>query len=744
MRLTRLWSRVVADLAYGALKLPKWQALPNTFQQPRTVTADFIGVNIATSGDPACDDYVVEALRELDIRQVRMSFSYESFGGDAQRLLERVLNEDFEVMLSVFPPVDDARRLTLSMDALERWSAFVQKVANEYGPRIRALELGNTPNRGRWSGFDAVGFLNAWQAAVDAVGDAEIILAGPNVSDFEPLYNLGLIRGMVRRRRPPSIHTDNLFVERVVQPEAFDHRALGAWATDVLRLNLAKKANILCDVSTEMGAEQTMCTYTCWTRKRLLRSNVDPDQIHANYLVRYLVIAAANTSLDRVYWGPLICHRDGLIDDGDKAYPQIDHVAHYKSVRGNVSAFRKTKAFEALGHIQRLLRGATCIYGSSGPKQLNCFVFEREAQKFHILWCADRAAYPLSELYDASDLAAADISTPAGLPSRQEHLSVTEQPLFLSWPVERCVSTPNSPGSVDLGQHRKSLLIHGSDPTVQTQRINTPDWQGAVNVPAGQNSDSFAERLMPVAIDRLTEKKVLRDKRNRVWNVQVDPANNNQLTIKLNRAKGMKRISYRFLPSKARRHWNNATEMLRRGVNTPKPIAFFERTTTPGVANNYYIAEFVPDAFSCRDVFTAFAQGATTYRGIDKTDWLKEISQFVAGMHSQRVFHRDLSSGNLMMTQTDERIAFYLIDIGRAVVDLPPNTANRMRDVNRICFKLDWSDRETFVAAYVAAGNVRLKPWWRLWLHAYDWKQGSKRSIKGRSKALVANGKTLD
>jgi hypothetical protein len=48
--------------------------------------------------------------------------------------------------------------------------------------------------------------------------------------------------------------------------------------------------------------------------------------------VRYLALAASSGALRRVYWGPLICSRDGLVDDGVEGYPEIDQDSHYESV----------------------------------------------------------------------------------------------------------------------------------------------------------------------------------------------------------------------------------------------------------------------------------------------------------------------------------------------------------------------------------------------------------------------------
>ncbi|MEH6571530.1 MAG: hypothetical protein V7709_20775, partial [Halioglobus sp.] len=177
-------------------------------------------------------------------------------------------------------------------------------------------------------------------------------------SDFEPFYNASILAYMGRFGRTPRVHTDNLFVERVIEPEAYDHRVFGRLATHWLKLNLLKKARILQLIGADNGATELMCTYKCWTSKRLARRSPWPDQKRVDYLVRYLALATASGALRRVYWGPLICARDGLISDQVDAYPVIDQVSYYQKVRGELSNFTINSGFSALAHAVKRFSGA--------------------------------------------------------------------------------------------------------------------------------------------------------------------------------------------------------------------------------------------------------------------------------------------------------------------------------------------------------------------------------------------------
>jgi serine/threonine protein kinase len=132
----------------------------------------------------------------------------------------------------------------------------------------------------------------------------------------------------------------------------------------------------------------------------------------------------------------------------------------------------------------------------------------------------------------------------------------------------------------------------------------------------------------------------------------------------------------------------------------------------------------------------AFRQGQKDFRGLDKHQWFDLLTGFICKMHNAGILHRDLSVGNLMLTQAkDGQITPYLIDIGRAkVVKGPLGGRHRILDLMRICYKLDWPDREFFIQCYSKCWGKTFSPFWRLAVRYYDFKQGSKKFLKGKLK----------
>ena len=742
-RKTALWQHTAVGVLRAIQDIPHWLRQRHDIKRSTAVPDDFFGINVATSDDPLCDEYVVCALRELDIQNVRLSYSYDADGAATERFLLRLLDEGFDVLLALLPPRQDAAAMTTDVQAQTRWRGFVENVIRLHGMRVGDIEIGNTPNRGRWAGYSSQSYLTTWHIAAQVAEAAGKTLAGPNVSDFEPIYNVGFLSAMGKVHSLPAIHTNNLFVERVVEPEAFDHRVASKFATRWLNLNLIKKAEILDAISRKNGISKTYCTYTCWSRKRLTRWSATPEKKNADYLMRYLVIAAASGTLDRVYWGPLVCQRDGLIACGDDSYPEVDNVSYYREVRGEVDKFFPTAAYNALSFSVKLLRGAQCLNAHNDVDGVHHFVFQTpEDECFHVVWCADRKIFPLDALYTSNILSEASFFTPEGEAHRDVPSSITEQPLILRW--ADTVLAPEDNILQQIPQKALQDVVYWPRKNKVTQTLHDKLWRGTYTLPGRASADAPSEDTIPDLLPSLPQCRVLRDKRNKLWNIEAPWWGPGEQTVKLNRAKGIKKFTYKFLPSKGKRHWNNATEMLRLGVTTPEPLGFFEQTSS-NAADSYYICQFIEGAFSCRDVFTAFKDGQTHYQGIEKEDWLQRIGKFVAHMHWRGIIHRDLSSGNLMMTCNNGEIDFYLIDIGRAVIDRPLSTKARMRfkDLNRICYKLAWPDRELLIKAYDQHTKQPLPKWWRLSLSSYDWKQNGKKTLKGNKKPKQRKGESV-
>ena len=133
-------------------------------------------------------------------------------------------------------------------------------------------------------------------------------------------------------------------------------------------------------------------------------------------------------------------------------------------------------------------------------------------------------------------------------------------------------------------------------------------------------------------------------------------------------------------------------------------------------------------------MFTSINKGDADCQGLSHEYLLELLGQFVCRMHDAGIIHRDLSSGNILLTQQGDSATPYLIDIGRAKLKQKLSNRERLIDVMRIVYKLDWPDREKLVGYYEANHGQLLKGW-RQAAKYYEFKQRSKKKLKSKLKA---------
>lgn len=701
-----------------------------------TVARDFAGIGVATCPDPAHDDYVLDALGELGVRQVRLDYTYDSPGSHAERLLGRLVDASFDVLLHLVPPPAAAREMPAA-DACARWRAFLAETFECWGEHVTMYEVGSTVNRRRWAGYDLSGWLAAWQIACEEIRQRDLLLLGPNVTDFEPYFNDALLTMLAKRGLLPDIHTNNLFVERAGEPEAWDHKSLGERGAPLLKLNVVRKAKTLHAVAKRHGVETTYSTNAYWTTQRITRYLAESEQKQADYLTRYMVLTAASGALRRVYWGPMIGYNDGLIDDGTEDLPDTPRAAFYGETRGELSQYRKRLAFEALRQFQRTIPGCTYHGPAATGHGLEIHRFSSEREHVHVVWTQNGRCAELASCYRPDDLESARIHTRDGgsLPERPE--LVTESPLYLSWPVDAEIAVSAHARAMDdvsIAAHRPGgFYYHRCD----------GKWRGMVFAANRSEADRLFESLHPERIGAQPERASLRKSRNAIWTI-ADPRDpERQLAVKQPaRLAVNKKLLDRFKPSKARRSWNGACELLRRGVPTPAPVAWFERADRVDLVRNWYFCEFMEGDLSVRRAFSAFSAGKSHYHGVPQDEFFRQLRQVLLRMHRRGAYFRDLTGGNVLVRIGDDgRPEFTLIDTNRARFRRRETPMReRLSDLKRVCRKLDWSRRARFMNMYLDCERKGFTFFHRLPFYLYDVKAEVKSFLRARARRRAANG----
>ncbi len=687
------------------------------------VPADFVGVGVATAANAATDAAVLEAAAALGVRRVRVDFTYGDTDGPVARLLDALIEADHDVWLHLIQPVEAAR--CMPGDAPGRaWQEFVDKVLERWGARVGIVEIGSTVNRKRWAGYTLEGLLSAWGIAWHTARRHGVTIAGPNITDFEPPWTIGLLDLLRRRGELPDIHSDNLFAERATEPERWDHKILGRRLAPLLRVNLMRKARLLQRLGADAGVPRMASPAAFWTLPRIERRLPDSEQKQADYLARYLVLCAASGALETAFWGPMACYREGLIDDGAAPYPKLERITHYASITGDPQRWRRRPAFDALAAFNRLVPGSLYAGRLNHGDGLEMHAFERGDARVHALWTTDGRAAALIDLYPPEALAAAEWLDRDGHSLDETPTLVTESPLYARWPASADVhAKPGAAPLADVTIHRHCEQRH--------YYVRDSEWHGIVRAANRTEADRLIAALHPRAIGAAPDKTgSMRLARNAIWAIP-DPRDESRRLVAKQPVRHHlhKRLLDRFKPSKARRSWNGACELQRRGLDTAAPVAWFEQRSGRTLTRNWYVCEFVDGGLSVGKLFAARTLGEAHPAGIETDALYHALADSLARMHNRGIHFRDLSGGNILIRQ-DDGLAFSLIDTGRIHV-YPAGVPLRARlgDLARATNKLPRTGRERMLRLYLAAIGHKPRPWHFWPLVAYDLKVKLKRRI---------------
>jgi hypothetical protein len=688
----------------------------------------FIGVCVASNEDPKVDDYVIQQLQSLGLKRVRLDFTYGDLESYNVRFLRRLISEKLEVTLHLLQPFDAAKNMHLEDEQL-KWRAFVIAVLDAFGKEVKEIELGNTINRKRWAGYHLFGFFKAWGIAYEEVSRREITIIGPNIQDFEPMYNISLLKKLKKLNQLPNIHSNNLFVERVTEPERFDHRIFKyRWAT-WFKYNLIKKSRILHKISQDFGVKSLVSPVAFWAVYRIQRILPDGKQKQADYAARYFLLLASSGSFLHANWGSFICQREGLINDGltEADYPDLERVAHYKSADGQLENYQTQPSFVALKTVAKLIQGAQYIKPIVTADGLEIHYFIQGDQHIHAAWTINGKVAFVDDIYDSAALLKAEIMNRDGQLCSGLQL-ITESPVYLIWKDSTYIQTNQKP------RLAKDLGLHAHIQGQEYYKFEQHGWQGLVLAKDADEVALLYQRLNPERLTQPKKESALRHARNAIWALPDprDESGEHQLTVKQPVKMHLhKAYLDRLKPSKAKRSWNGAMELMRRGIATAQPVAYFEKLGDTSLKQNFYICEYVQSDFNIGQAFSALANGNEVFMGYEAEKIYLQFAQYCHQMHSRGIYFRDFSGGNILVNmQPNQTLSFSLIDTARLhAFNHPTALKLRLSDLTRAINKLHWEGRNRFMQIYLGMTGRQFTWRYRIPFYLYDFKVSMKRKV---------------
>lgn len=630
-RTVSTWLKLAVDNLRFALE--GGYALPGRHRLRRgsDIPEDFFGLCVAPPASPEGDEWIVRRLREIGIRHLRLDFGPADFDAPPGRFLRGLTERGFAVCLHLVQPFEEARRMDSDPAAAERWREFVLAVVRHYGAKLEMVEIGSTPNRRKWAGYTLAGFFTAWEIAHDAAKSADLAIAAPNVTDFEPVYNIGMLAHARRRGIRPDVHSDNLFAERATEPEAYDPKILGRRFAGLHKYNTVKKAALLARIGRRFETPRLMSMHAAWSARRIRRILPDVEQKQADYLQRYLCLLAASGYFERVYWGPMIGQREGIVDDGTDFYPDLPHVTHYAAAPGDPGKYVLRPAFYALGFTVKSLSGWRFTGDRSSVRGLHLLEFTRGDALQHVVWTTNGNAFDPASWYPPPTLETAEAFTRDGLPAGDFPFLIGESPMFLRWQAP----FPAFPGG---SPRRLSGVRLYAAPPLRYHAVTSGSRQGVVlpsggpNVPDIRELTALASTAFPPGPSRHREcVRILSPGTNLAMEAVRYPARSG-LGI-----------------SGAKAAWNSACEMRRRGLAPPEPLAFLEpRRGRRGPS--VYLCRALSGTISLADLYKDRAAGEKGTAGISREEGVRAVAQFLETAHSRGACFRGVGPEDLLLS----------------------------------------------------------------------------------------------
>jgi len=691
-------------------------------KQPHPIPDGFFGVGIAVSKEAKYNDFLLSALNELGVKHVRIDLCASAENALQFQLIECLIEEGFRVHLHLLQPAEDAQVMSFDTTKQKVWAEFIQEITEKFGHQVEMLELGATVNRPRWAAYSIEGFVTAWKIAYNIIKQAGLQVAGPNITDFEPPYITFFLDALKRENCLPDIYTNNLFAERATEPERFDHKVLGQQLAPLAKFNLIKKAKVIYRMAQQYGIQHVVSPSSFWTLPRIQRYTQQTEDKQADYLIRYFTLLAASNTVSKAFWGPLICHREGLIDEGDFAYPTLEKITYYAPLQGQIAQFKKRPAFYAFQCVINWLNDSEYLesYQRDG---LQIYRFRKQNDVIDIAWTINGLAADITDLYTENSLEVASILNRFGYALEEKPAFITEQPIFMVWHQSVAPQIPNV-------KKVKSIQIYCA-PNRQYYVMEDTAWRAVIAANNEAEAQTLFDALHPTKIAKPDQLNLLRKARNAVWKIQ-HPLNSDKMLVakKPLTSHAHKKILDYFKASKAKKSWNSSSQLMRREIGVSQPVAFFENKQSKRFDQNVYISEAVPHIGSAREMFAHFMQGNHDYHGVSKENAYAALAEFLLKMHARGVWFRDLSGGNVLITKSEGALNFVLIDTNRARFSnyaLPMK--QRISDLVRICNKLDWPNKNALMAHYMAALKQAFTLRQRFAFYLYDFKVNFKRTF---------------
>ncbi len=193
------------------------------------------------------------------------------------------------------------------------------------------------------------------------------------------------------------------------------------------------------------------------------------------------------------------------------------------------------------------------------------------------------------------------------------------------------------------------------------------------------------------------------------------------------------KIAYRyFRKSKARRSFEFAQILLKKNIGTPRPIAFYEESSFPGLRKSYYVSEHMKYDLTFRELITI-----PDYP--DHENILRQFTHFCFELHEKGIEFLDHSPGNTLIKKTSaNKYDFYLVDLNRMRFHKSMGMDLRLKNLQRLTPKKEMIEimSSEYAKWYGVPEEIIFKALWDKTI-TFKEKFDRKKRLKKKLKAMV-------
>ncbi|NIO48633.1 MAG: hypothetical protein GTN73_04225 [Candidatus Aminicenantes bacterium] len=236
------------------------------------------------------------------------------------------------------------------------------------------------------------------------------------------------------------------------------------------------------------------------------------------------------------------------------------------------------------------------------------------------------------------------------------------------------------------------------------QSLSLPRFKGRIqasyNHPLFVHAISDCSRLLR---DQGTE--ILLNRRNRVGVVALpqEDGKNVDIVIKEFHSRGLNKLKSLFLRGKAFKSWRGAVALIKRGTETPPPVAYLEKRKGLFLDQSFFLAERVSGIEEIRFLFPNLSPS-------ELRRLLVSLSLHLSSCHKKGILHRDLSDGNILVKKDKAgKFRFYLIDTNRIRIKKRIGLLSRLKNLIRLGVPLDF--QRFFLQHYLETTRVKRFHW---------------------------------